>query len=374
MTASTPESTQAKRERSDEPVAKGLAGVVVDDTAISDVQAQGRLGYRGESIDSLVDLPVTRVAHRLIFNEDGDLDEAIRRHANLTSTESSWVLSLPAATHPMQVLAAAVPVLAAAGDFGLGDADQGLTIAAKLPAVVATHLKREPVEMDDGLGYAERFVRVVNPAATSAHEAAFNCAQVLQLDHGFNAGTFAARVVASTLAPIANAIGAGFGALSGPLHGGADQAIMDVVDGLASADDARAYVDDALARGDKIPGMGHREYRVRDPRAAHLERWAEQLAATDQRLASDLAVLRTMEAHFAERMREVGKPVHPNVEFYKGLVYRAVRLPNRFFTSGFAMARVFGYVAHFVESRGDNRIFRPAARYVGPPLTAGVSR
>ena len=193
---------------------------------------------------------------------------------------------------------------------------------------------------------------------------AFNTAQILQLEHSFNAGTFAARVVASTLADIAAAVAAGFGALSGPLHGGADQKALEVVDQLNTDTEIALYVDQVLARGGRLPGMGHREYRVRDPRAAYLETWAERLAhGTPHAVTFDK--LKLLEQTFRGRMEERGKPVYANVEFYKGLVYRILGLPDNYFTAGFAMARVYGYVAHVVESRENNRIYRPKARYIG---------
>ena len=300
---------------------------------------------------------------------EGNLDEVLAPHINLSQEESAWVLGLSKQLHPMQVVQGIAPVLVPSTDLGFGEANAGLNLAAKLPAVMATHMRGEAVVLDADKSYAERFVEVVSPGANQAQIDAFNCAQILQLEHSFNAGTFAARVVASTLAPIQNAIAAGFGALSGELHGGADQAALDMVDALASAEAAVQHVDDALAAGVKIPGMGHREYRARDPRAVFLAEWAARLvqaAPVESALHNQYAILNAIDETFGERMQALGKPLYPNVEFYKGLVYRAIGLPNEYFTAGFCMARVFGYIAHFQESRADNRIFRPAARYVGP--------
>jgi len=347
-------------------VAKGLAGVVVEETAISDVRAEGVLQYRGSDITDLIDKPFMDVAEWVVSGEwQGRFAGLLAGSANLTEAETAWVLALPAQTHPMQVLQAMVPLLGApegAAELGFAEADAGLHIAAKLPAVVATHLLRQPVQLDSSLPYAERFLQALGVTQPD-HVQAFNMTQILQIEHSLNAGTFAARVVASTLASVASAIAAGIGALSGPLHGGADQAVLEIADPLSDPDSARSYVRDSVAQGIKLPGMGHREYRVRDPRAVCLQAWAEKLAMGSEHELTYLKLV-AMEDEFRQLMAAKGKELHANVEFYKGVVYRSIGLPNHFFTAGFAMARVFGYVAHFAESRLDNRIYRPAAVYV----------
>ena len=346
-------------------VAKGLAGVVVDTTEISHVQAAGALSYRGHAIETLVDRPFLQVANLVVTGEMNDsLQQLLMPSMNLTSAETRFVLNVPAETHPMQLLQGIVPLLSRSGELGFGEADQGLHVAAKLPAVVATHLRRQPVELDPSSGYAAAFLHAIGNAGSAEHVQAFNTTQILQLDHGFNAGTFAARVVASTLASVESSIAAGIGALSGPLHGGADQAVLEIADTLDSVAQARAYIDRALAEGEKVPGMGHREYRAVDPRAVCLQAWVEKLAIGSEH-EPVYALLREMDTRFAAEMAARGKSLHANVEFYKGLVLRVVGLPNHFFTAAFAMARSFGYVAHFIESRKDNRIFRPQAEYVG---------
>jgi citrate synthase len=316
-------------------------------------------------VDQLVSEGFERVAALVVGGRlDDSLAAPLARHANLTPEEAAWVLSIPADVHPMRVLQGAASVFTGTGDFGFGDADAGLYVAAKLPAVIVTRLADRAVSFDTHLDYTRRFLYALRGAADPQHVRALNTAQILQLEHSFNAGTFAARVVASTLAPVTSAMSAGIGALSGPLHGGADQAVLEIADGLRSVDAARCYVDKAVEAGEKVPGMGHREYRVRDPRAAFMQHWAQQLS-TEPEHALTYDVLLTIESRFRELMAARGKPLHANVEFYKGLVYRVLGLPNDYFTAGFAMARVFGYVAHFLESRVDNRIFRPAAAYVG---------
>jgi citrate synthase len=349
-------------------VAKGLAGVIVDQSTISDVRAEGILSYRGHAIDNLATEPFINVAGLVVDNVlDDHLRSLLAPSVNLDERETAFVLAAPETTHPMQLLQSIVPLMSRGGDLGHGEADQGLHVAAKLPAVVATHLTRAPVVLDPDKPYAEAFLAAIGNVGNAQHIAAFNTAQILQLEHSFNAGTFAARVVVSTLACIESGIAAGIGALSGPLHGGADQAVLEIADTLATVADARRYVDETLAQGGKIPGMGHREYRVVDPRARFLVEWAERLTLGTEHESSYL-ILREIDACFSAEMRQRDKPVHANVDFYKGLVFRVIGLPNHFFTAAFAMARVYGYVAHFIESRQDNRIYRPAAEYVGTEI------
>ena len=349
-------------------VAKGLAGVVVDQTAISDVRAEGKLSFRGRNIDELVDEPFLNVAGLVVDNVlDDHLHSILAPSMNLDRRETDFVLAAPDKTHPMQLLQSIVPAMSRGDDLGYGEANQGLHVAAKLPAVVATYLMRRPVVLQLEQGYAAAFLAAIGNTLAAEHIAAFNTAQVLQLEHSFNAGTFAARVVASTLAPIEASIAAGIGALSGALHGGADEAALEIADKLSNVTEARDYVHKTLAEGGKVPGMGHREYREVDPRAKLLRQWVDRLALGTEH-EKTYTILREIDKCFSEEMRERGKALYANVDFYKGLVYRILGLPNHFFTAAFAMSRVFGYVAHFIESRQDNRIYRPAAEYVGPPV------
>jgi len=350
---------------------KGLDGVVVDTTAVSLVDgARGELSYRGHEIGELVHQPFAAVAALVATgNLDAGFGAALLEHGTLSAREERLVLDLPETTHPMHVLQGLTPLLDRSDAFAEhGEAAQGFAVAAKLPALIATHLRRSSVAdvaADDPIG---QFLAQIEAPEAGAARRTFEVAQILQIEHGFNAGTFTAQVVASTLAPVENALSAAFGALHGRLHGGADQAALETADAVGSADRAAAFVDRCLAEGERVMGMGHREYRVVDPRAVHLKGLAERLAAGTEHEAA-FRTLEAIEARFAERMAERGKDMYANVEFYKGLVFRVLGLPPRFFTAMFGMARVFGYLAHFTESRADNRIVRPQALYVGPPVT-----
>lgn len=347
---------------------KGLDGVVVDTTAVSLVDgAGGQLSYRGHPIDTLVTRPFAEVAALVATGEfDAAFGRRLAANARLSPREEALVLGLPESVHPMHVLQGLTPLLDRSDAFAEhGDAAQGFAVAAKLPSLIATHFLRAPAPYageDDPI--ALFLTQIGAPEREDAHRA-FEAAQILQIEHGFNAGTFTARVVASTLAPVENALSAAFGALHGVLHGGADQAALETADRVGSPERAAAFVDDCLARGEKVMGMGHREYRVVDPRAVLLKGFAGRLAAGTEHEVT-FRTLEAIEARFTERMAERGKDLYANVEFYKGLVFRVLGLPPRFFTALFGMARVFGYLAHFVECRQDNRLVRPQAHYVGP--------
>ncbi|MFW6092572.1 MAG: citrate/2-methylcitrate synthase [Pseudomonadota bacterium] len=351
----------------DTRVHKGLEGVVVDTTAVSLVDgARGALSYRGHDIAGLVERPFAEVAALVATGEfDRGFGKRLAEHAPLSPREEDLVLALPASTHPMHVLQGVTPLLDPSDGFAdRGDAAQGFAVAAKLPTLIATHLQRRRLPTPTADDPIALFLTQIEAPALEPVHRGFEVAQILQLEHGFNAGTFTARVVASTLAPVENAVSAALGALHGRLHGGADQAALETADRVGTPGNAAAFVDRCLEHGERVMGMGHREYRVVDPRARLLKDLARQLAEGTEHEVT-FRTLEAIEARFSERMAERGKPLYANVEFYKGLVFRALGVPPRFFTALFGMARVYGYLAHFAESREDNRLVRPQAKYVG---------
>jgi citrate synthase len=189
--------------------------------------------------------------------------------------------------------------------------------------------------------------------------------QVLQLDHGFNASTFTARVVTSTLAPVSSALSAAMGALYGPLHGAADQGALEMAIEVGDADNARSFVANCLASGRLVLGMGHREYRVVDPRAKIIKAMAQRVVATAEHRRI-LETLIAVETEFVEQTRAKRRSLRANMEFYKGVACLALGIDKEFFTATFASSRIFGWVAHIMEQRADNRIIRPSAHYIGP--------
>ncbi len=360
-------------------IAKGLEGIEVDETSISLVDGtRGTLSYRGYPLDTLVSWPFTRVAFLVLDDKEPDeselkaFEEELTEHASLRPTEVAMLdLLAPTSTHPMQVLIALATTLEhdPRAFTRYGEAARGLSIAARLPAALAYLLARRrgsswPVTQISTRNPVTRYLHAIGAPTNPVLARAMEVTQILQMEHGFNAGTFAARVVASTLAPIENSIAGALAALHGILHGGADQAALETAHKVGSAAAASAFVDECLATGNKVMGMGHREYKVLDPRARYVKQFAIELSSGTP-LENVAATLVAIEARFTERMREKNKPLYANLEFYKGIVYSAAGLPPDFFTATFAQARVFGYIAHFMESRKDNRLIRPSARYIG---------
>lgn len=365
----------------------GLEDVVVGQTYISHVDGKaGRLIYRDSSVAELVDLPFADVAGLIVTGAiQADVSAAINDGVALSPAERQWVLALPRGTHPMQVVQGITPLLSRSSAFDfltaehlagmahgapitietLADARHALGIAVRLPEVIATHLLgREVSATPEADTLLARFLAWIDAPKSAAARHGFEVMQILQLEHSFNASTFAARVIASTLAPIENALSGAIGTLHGVLHGGADQAALETADRVGSAAAAADFVDDCLANGNKVMGMGHREYQVVDPRAVYAKDFAEQVT-TGTEHAETFATLKAIEQRFTERMAEKDKALYANIEFYKGLVFRSLGLPPAFFTPMFAMARIYGYTAHVLEARLNNRLIRPAAQYLG---------
>ena len=363
-------------------IKKGLEGVVVDNTATSLVDGEaGRLYYRGYPIEKLVQHPFAAVAYLLVF---GELPGAAR----LTEFEEFlWDAGrLPAGLaaaieqlsrlqgHPMATLQAAMPLMAVdppARNIGRSaDEQEALVVAARLPTahalVLALRSGRTPTPYPESRRYGERFLQLLfNRTPTKQAVEVFEQTQILQIDHSFNASTFTARVVTSTLAPPASALSAAMGSLYGPLHGAADQGALEMAEEVADPAKAAEFVARCLATGRLVMGMGHREYRVVDPRSRIVKVLAERIA-TDAHHKRLIDILKAVDDAFVAQTAHKKRSLRANLEFYKGVVYLALGLPKEFFTATFAAARIFGWSAHIVEQRKDNRIVRPAANYIGP--------
>lgn len=362
-------------------IRKGLEGVIADSTSTSLVDgAQGRLYYRGYPVESLLHFRFAAVMHLLVF---GDLPGAARL-AELE--EYLWLAGhLPPALaqslrdiarhgeHPMAALQAITPLLnMEAPDMRIGrsaEEEQGLVIAARLPAAIGlihAALQDHPVpEYPSTRSYGARYLQLLTGREPGAgHIEAFECMQILQLDHGFNASTFTARVVTSTIAPVASALSAALGALYGPLHGAADQGALEMAIEVGDPVNASAFVTQCLASRRRILGMGHREYRVVDPRAHIMKAMAQRLTVTPEH-RHILSTLIAVEAAFIEQTSAKRRALHANMEFYKGVSCLALGIDKEFFTATFAASRMFGWIAHVMEQREDNRIIRPSAHYVG---------
>lgn len=362
----------------------GLEGVVVGATRISNVEGEsGQLSYRGVDIDTLSTWPFAKVAWWVLFGEQEtnnwqELEPLLIRLGKLDASEINLLKALPRDLHPMLMLQSVIPALNfTAIDSGLpgGDkqSDAGLIIAAKIPQLIAAwhQLKRQgEISLPDDSEISQTSLHENFLQAFNGHKPSENAVrtleitQILQMEHSFNAGTFAGRVVASTQAPIQSVISASMGALFGRLHGGADQAALEMAMEIASPEAAASYVTDCLASGKKIMGMGHREYRVVDPRAKVIKGLAENICTTPE-TQTLFQVLTRVEEACQHEMEKKNKQIWANVEFYKGAVFKALGVEPEFFTALFAMARVYGYLAHYLEFQQAPRLIRPKAHYAG---------
>ncbi len=366
-------------------VSTDLAGVIVGETAISDVQGEaGILSYRGIDINELVGASFLHVAWLVVFGELPNDEQRCKiksffaRHARLSHAEQDLLGQVPRDLHPMLMLQGMIPLLQMPEEDTLGkgmDAEHGLFIAAKISALIAAHhrLSQNKVILHPTAGKLrhENFLTQFHGKAPTPEQVRMlDAAQILQMEHSFNAGTFAGRVCASTLAPIQSCISASIGTLFGRLHGGADQAALEMAMEIGSPDRAEAYVKDCLANGVKIMGMGHREYRTVDPRAKLLKPMAQKMCLDPESknlLDTLVAVEEACQREFGAR----GKEIWANVEFYKGAVFHSLGIPTHYFTAMFAQARVYGYIAHYLEFSQNSKLIRPRAAYVG---TAPESR
>ena len=357
-----------------------LAGVVVGDTAISDVQGEaGLLSYRGYDVNDMVGVPFLHVVWMVLFGEWPNEQEKSRLkafmclHTRLTYTEIDLLQHVSRDLHPMLMLQGLVPLLTMPEEQTLDigeDAEHGLFLAAKMTALIAAHHRlgqsKAVLPPIPGRLFHENFLNMFHGTApTQEQRRMLDVAQILQMEHSFNCGTFAGRVCASTLAPIQSCISASLGTLFGKLHGGADQAALEMAMAIGSPDKAESYVKDCLANKVKIMGMGHREYRTVDPRAKVLKPMAVELCQDEESknlLATLVAVEEACQREFAAKDKEIWA----NVEFYKGAVFHSMGIPTHYFTAMFAMSRVYGYIAHFLEFKQDSRLIRPRANYTGP--------
>ncbi|MGV9237798.1 citrate synthase/methylcitrate synthase [Streptomyces nigra] len=369
-------------------VPRGLAGVVVTETEVGDVR--GREGFYHYRQYSAVELARTRpfedVWHLLVH---GELPDAARAAAFAAETaalrrlpdEVRAVLPAIAAASgrsgPPAGLRSALSLLGAAKGFRpVYDIDaerrrrDTLVAAAAVPTLLAALYRLgeglDPVEPRDHLSYAANYLYMVTGVEPEARRArAVEHYLISTIDHGFNASTFTARVIASTGADVAACLVGAVGALSGPLHGGAPSRALDTLDAIGTPDRIDSWIRERVLAGDRIMGFGHPVYRTEDPRSRMLREIAESFGGP--RVDFAVEVERRVEAILAEL--KPGRELHTNVEFYAGVVMELCGLPREMFTPTFAAARVVGWSANILEQAEDSKIIRPSARYVGavPP-------
>ena len=353
----------------------GLEGVVVAETRLSEVDGErGRLVVAGHDIEQLAGRVTFEDLAALLWS--GSLPDADGREAQRRALAAGRVAAFErlAATGDatgladgMDALRATTAHLSAQAGF---DAPAQLTgaIAVYAAAWVRVRDGGRPVAPDPTLSHAADYLRMLGgDPQDAARIAGLDAYLVTVADHGLNASTFAARVVTSTGSDAVSAIVAAIGALKGPLHGGAPGPVLDMLDAVGAPENATAWIDAELAAGRRIMGMGHRIYRVRDPRAAVLERaiaLLERAGVSTGRLALARAVERAAEG--ALRTKYPGRPLAANVEFYTAVLLDTVGIDRAAFSPTFAVGRVAGWCAHVLEQRATGRLIRPASRYVGP--------
>lgn len=353
------------------PGAIGLDDVVAAETALSHVDgAAGILVYRGRQLPELTRRFGVEGTLGLLWDGDAAPEASRPRwQAALGAARARAFLHIDrliASTRGLDIVEGLRAALAALSDE---DPEAALTLTGAAPVLVAALIRQAdglaPVAPDPGLGQAADYLRMIRGRrATPAEEAAMDAYLVTIADHGLNASTFTARVVASTASGTVSAVVAALGALKGPLHGGAPGPVLDMLDGVETLGDPDLWIARALAGGDRLMGFGHRIYRVRDPRADVLKGVVASLGAAAGRIALaeevEAAALRAL--HKAKP----GRPLQTNVEFYTALLLEALGIPRQAFTPTFAVGRMVGWCAHVAEQRRNGRLIRPQSRYVGP--------
>jgi len=362
-------------------ISKGLEGIVANSTQLSDVQGEkGQLIYAGYDINELAGRVSYEETVHLLWHghlpnakELADIEHNLRSRRDLPQGVINFITSAPRKSNPMDVIRTAVSML------GLYDTEleedinvdknriRALHITAKIGVIAAYfHRARQgktlpPVRQD--LGEAAHFLYLLNgeepkPEAVKTLDVAF----VLHADHGMNASTFAARVTIATLTDMYSAITSAIGTLKGPLHGGANEGVIHMLVEIGSEDRVQPYIDEQLAQKKKIMGIGHRVYKVLDPRAPHLREMAIRLSNE----LGDAKWIR-MSEKIAALMKE-RKGLNANVDFYSATVYYSLGIPTDMFTPVFAIARTAGWTGHVLEQLADNRLYRPLSEYTGPAV------
>ncbi|MCC7390063.1 MAG: citrate synthase [Phycisphaerales bacterium] len=361
--------------------AKGLEGIIAAETQMSFIDGQkGVLEYVGipigelssksnfeEVVCLLWDLKLPKSAELAAFGR------ALRANYEIPAELADRIRKLPKSASPMHVLRTLVSELAlydpAPNANEPGPArEKALRILGMAPTLVAYYDRYRRgldfVKPDKDLSFAENFLYMLNgekPTPTMAR--AFDICMILHADHGLNNSTFAARVIISTLSDIYSALTGAIGSLRGPLHGGANEGVMHMLNEIPSLDAVEPYVMGKIERHEKIMGFGHRVYKAKDPRATDLQKLAKKLAedtGNADLYAKSNAIEKIMEREVA------AKGIYPNVDFYSATTYHCIGLKLDLFTPMFALSRIAGWSGHILEQLRDNRLFRPKASYVGP--------
>jgi citrate synthase len=361
--------------------ARGLEGVIANESRLGDVRGQeGQLIYCGYEINELAGKVSFEEVVYLLWNnrlpklaELAEFKQQFAEERDLPGQVLEFIKSTPRTALPIDVLRTAVsmlglhdPSLLLDDSFGANQR-RAVAILAKVSVIVAYfHRARNGLALPKirkDLGEAAHFLYLLDGAEPSPKKVeTLDVAYVLHAEHGMNASTFSARVTISTLTDIYSAITAAIATLKGPLHGGANEGVIHMLQEIGEPANVDAYVEKILAEKKRIMGIGHRVYKVLDPRAPHLRRMAVELS-------SELGEPKwiAMSERIAELMKEK-KGLYANVDFYSATVYYSLGIPTDLFTPIFAISRTAGWTAHILEQLSDNRLYRPLSQYVGEPI------
>ena len=359
---------------------KGLEGVVAATTALSLVDGTaGRLVYCGYDIGGLVAHATFEETAYLLWHgrlpnasELADLRRQMAGQRALPERVLRVIHQHDRSAEPMDVLRTAVSALGSTGDFAAPPSiEQAISLTAKIPTILAAfqhHRLDEPlIASRDDLGHTANYLYLLSgtePAPSQVR--ALDAYLLLTADHGMNASTFTARVIASTLSDLVSSVTGAIGALKGPLHGGAPAKVAEMLEAISTKERAEPWLRHELEQDHRIMGFGHRVYKTDDPRSVALRKLAGELASAKD--AGWLALAYHVEDVTLRLLEEYkpGHKIYTNVEFYAAAVLRGVGLPTDFYTPTFAASRTIGWTAHILEQVSDNRLIRPAAEYVGP--------
>ena len=362
------------------PFRPGLEGVPATQSSICDIDGQrGVLTYRGYRVDELAARSTfLETAYLLIWaqlpnaKQLQEFEQEVQMHRRVSFRIRDMMKCFPSGGHPMDALQSSAASLGLFYSRRALDNPEYIVSAvvrliAKIPTMVAAfqliRKGQDPIQPRDDLAYAANFLYMLTEREPDPLAARiFDACLILHAEHSLNASTFSARVTASTLTDPYAVVASAVGTLAGPLHGGANEDVLTMLAEIDSEDRVDSWLDQAIAEKQKIMGFGHREYKVKDPRACILQKLAEELF---DRFGHDpmYDLARCLEAAADKRLGPKG--IYPNVDFYSGLVYRKLGIPPDLFTPIFAIARTAGWLAHWKEQLGANRIYRPSQIYTG---------
>ncbi|MFS0788113.1 citrate/2-methylcitrate synthase [Shouchella sp. 1P09AA] len=352
-------------------IQKGLAGVVVAESAISQVDGEsGECIYRGKRVRELTDFTFEEVAFFLLHGTfPSDEEKAIvmnlfKQQRILPEEIDAMITKLPAEIDLMSVLRTCISAM------GEKEASQeeAMKLTATMPTIIARRLRfiegKDAIEPRTDLNHVENYVYMLTgEMPTHVVVQALTTYMILTMEHGMNASTFTARVIASTEADYISVITGAIGAMKGPLHGGAPTGVLEMLRAVKTDEEIEPFIEKKLRNGEKLMGFGHRVYKTKDPRAQALKGVLERFGQSNDTMNRAVQFERLATKMLATY--KPGRDLYVNVEFYAAALMDALALDERLFTPTFTMSRIVGWSAHIMEQRNDNRIYRPSHRYTG---------